>query len=106
MGSKRNGNAGPARLRVTVHAVPGASATEAAGLYGDALRVRVAGVPVDGKANAVLQRWLADTLHVAPSAVTLCSGHKARRKVFELTFADADAHGRAVAIWQALRQVG
>jgi len=36
--------------------VPGARSTEATGAHGDALRVRLAAPPVDGKANAELMR--------------------------------------------------
>ena len=34
-------------LRLAVHATPGAKRTEAAGVHGDALRVRLAAPPVD-----------------------------------------------------------
>jgi hypothetical protein len=50
-------------------------------LHGDALKIRLAAPPVDGKANAALIRFVADTLKLPTSAVNLKSGHNSRRKV-------------------------
>ena len=68
-------------VTLTLHVQPGASRTEAAGLHGDALKVRLAAPPVDGKANDCLCAWLAQQLGVAKSAVVLRAGATARRKV-------------------------
>jgi len=78
---KRHGNA----LTLTLHIQPGAKKTECAGEYGDALKIRLAAPPVDGKANAALLEFIADRLGVAKSAVTLKSGQTSRRKVVELS---------------------
>ncbi|HNN47094.1 MAG TPA: DUF167 family protein, partial [Azospira sp.] len=45
---KRSGE----RLTLTLHIQPGAKKTEVAGEHGDALKIRLAAPPVDGKANA------------------------------------------------------
>ena len=71
-------------LKLAIHATPGAKRTEAAGLHGDALRVRLAAPPVDGKANEALIRFIADTLALPKSAVCLKSGQTSRRKVVEV----------------------
>jgi uncharacterized protein len=63
-----------------VSVVPGASRTEVAGLHGDALRVRLAAPPVDGKANDALVAWLAQELQCPRRDVLLRRGHAARRK--------------------------
>jgi uncharacterized protein len=83
-------------LAVTV--VPGASRTEVAGLHGDALRVRLAAPPVDGKANDALVAWLAHELHCPRRDVVLLRGHAARRKQIALAL-PLDA----VAQWLAQR---
>ena len=80
--------------RITVHTVPGAKSTECVGAHGDALKVRVTAPPVDGKANALLQRFLAETFGLAPSAVELVGGNTQRRKIFVLHWADAAARAR------------
>lgn len=72
------------RITLTLHIQPGAKKTECAGLYGDALKIRLAAPPVDGKANAALIEFVAARLDLPKSAVTLKSGQTSRRKVLEL----------------------
>lgn len=69
---------------LTVRAQPGASRSEVAGPYGDALRIRLAAPANDGKANAELVRFLAAALGVPPRTVTLVRGHGSRDKVVEV----------------------
>ena len=72
-----------------MHIQPGAKQTEIAGLHGEALKIRLAAPPVDGKANAALFEFVADRLGMARSAVSLKSGHSARRKVLQVTADEA-----------------
>lgn len=72
------------RITLTLHIQPGAKKTEFAGLHGDALKIRLAAPPVDGKANEALIKFLAETLKVPKSAVSLKSGQTSRRKVLEI----------------------
>jgi uncharacterized protein (TIGR00251 family) len=67
-------------LRVLVQ--PRASRNELAGIQQGALKVRLTAPPVEGAANLECARFLAKILDVAPSAITLVSGHKSRRKTF------------------------
>lgn len=66
---------------LTIRVQPGAARSEVVGPHGDALRVRVASPPVDGKANAELVRFLAEHLGVAKAAVEVTRGHTSRTKV-------------------------
>ena len=68
-------------VRLRLHVQPRAVRSELAGLYGDALKVRVAAPPVDGAANEALVRFLAQQLGVARSAVRVESGAGSRTKV-------------------------
>jgi len=77
---KRSGD----HLTLTLHIQPGARKTGIAGEHGDALKIRLAAPPVDGKANAALLEFIADRLGVAKNAVTLKSGQASRRKVVEV----------------------
>lgn len=70
------------RLRVRV--TPRAATTRVAGLHGDALKVRLAAPPVDGKANAALVAWLADVLGVRARDLTLTRGERSRDKVVDI----------------------
>ncbi len=72
------------RITLTLHIQPGAKKTEFAGLHGDALKIRLAAPPVDGKANEALVKFVAETLGIARSEVTIKSGHTSRRKVVEI----------------------
>jgi hypothetical protein len=66
---------------LTLHVQPGARRTEVAGVHGDALKLRLAAPPVDGKANAALRAFLADAFGVPQRQVTLLRGETSRDKV-------------------------
>ena len=72
-----------------VSVVPNARRTGCDGLHGDALRVRLAAPPVDGKANDALVAWLADALGCPRRAVRLVRGESARRKQLAIALAPA-----------------
>jgi uncharacterized protein (TIGR00251 family) len=76
-------------LRVRVQ--PGATRDEVLGWREDALRVRVAAPPHDGRANRAVTRLLAAALGVAPSTVVLVRGAAARDKFFRVRSLDAGA---------------
>jgi uncharacterized protein (TIGR00251 family) len=84
-------------ITLTLHIQPGAKRTEVAGLYGDALKIRLAAPPVDGKANAALISFLAERLGVAKTAVSLKSGQTSRRKVLEVLELSAED---ACCLWE------
>lgn len=65
---------------VDLHVMPNASRTQIQGLFDGALKVRLQAPPVDGKANEALRVWLARTLGIPTSSVTLQHGATARRK--------------------------
>ena len=68
-------------LILTLHVQPGAARTEVVGTHGDALKIRLAAPPVDGRANDALRRYLADAFGVALRAVIIERGESSRRKV-------------------------
>jgi len=74
-----------AGVKITVHVVPRASRTALAGLHDDALRIRLAAPPVDGKANRTLIEFIAKTLKVPQRQVQLLAGDTARRKYLHVT---------------------
>ncbi|MGH3004468.1 MAG: DUF167 domain-containing protein [Gaiellaceae bacterium] len=76
--------------RVRIHLSPGARRTEIAGRHGDAWKVRVAAQPERGRANAALQRLLAETLGVPLADVRLVAGHTSRSKVVEVEGLDSE----------------
>ena len=68
-------------LRIAVRAQPGSRRPGVAGLRGAALLVRVAAPPERGRANAEVERLVADALGVRPGAVRVRAGTTSRSKV-------------------------
>lgn len=65
---------------LSLHIQPGAKRSEVVGLHGEALKIRLAAPPVEGKANACLLRFLAERLNVAAARLQLLSGQSSRAK--------------------------
>ena len=68
-------------LVLRLHIQTGAKRTEVIGLHGDALKLKLAATPVEGKANAVLLKFIAQCFEVPLSQVMLKQGEKSRRKL-------------------------
>ena len=81
---------GTGALLLWVHVQPGARRTEVVGRHGDAVKVRVAAPPVDGKANAAVAAALATHFGVPVRDVELVAGASARRKRFRVVGVPAD----------------
>jgi uncharacterized protein (TIGR00251 family) len=92
------GQAGTSLL--TIHLQPGAKHTAILGSHGDALKIRLAAPPIDGRANAALVRFLATTLALPLSGVTLINGEKSRRKKLAITLDQTLAASRLEAVMQ------
>lgn len=74
----------PNGVILTIYVQPKASKTEFVGLYGDALRFRVAAPPVEGEANAALCRYLAKVFALPQRSVAVYAGQASRKKRIEL----------------------
>lgn len=72
-------------LSLTLHVQPGAKRTEIAGLHGEALKIRLAAPPIEGRANEALLRFIADTFDVPLRQVELKQGGQSRHKVVMVT---------------------
>ncbi len=70
---------------LTIHAQPGARRSEVAGLHGDALKIRLAAPPVEGKANEALRRFIAERFEVPLRNVELLRGAQSRHKMVRIT---------------------
>jgi len=69
-----------ASARLTVRVTPRAGRDEITGTRDGVLQVRLKAPPVEGAANAGLERFLADQLRVAKSDVSVLTGHRSRTK--------------------------
>jgi uncharacterized protein (TIGR00251 family) len=72
-------------LSLTLHVQPGAKRTEIAGLHGEALKIRLAAPPIEGRANEALLRFIADTFGIPLRQVELKQGGQSRHKVVLVT---------------------
>jgi uncharacterized protein len=86
-----------ARLHVKV--VPRASRSQIVGWLGERLKIKIAAPPQDGRANAALAAFLAETLSVPKSHVRVSAGHASSSKVVEIDgLAQAELVGRLEAL--------
>jgi uncharacterized protein (TIGR00251 family) len=67
-------------LLLDLHVQPGATRSALVGSHGDALKVRIAAPPVDGRANRALITFLADLFAVPRSRVLIERGTGGRSK--------------------------
>ncbi len=81
----------PDGLLLTLHIQPGAKKTEVVGPHGDALKIKLAAPPIDGRANDALRRFIADTFDVPLRNVTVKQGELSRHKVLLVEESEHDA---------------
>jgi uncharacterized protein (TIGR00251 family) len=74
----------PGGVRLAVQITPNAKKTEVIGVLDGALKLKLQAQPVEGKANAALIVYLAKTLGVPRSAVTITHGHTSKKKLIEI----------------------
>lgn len=72
-------------MKLGVKVTPSAPRDGISGWLGDALKVRVKAPPERGKANAALEKLLAEALAVDAECVRVVIGHGSPRKVVEVS---------------------
>ena len=75
---------------IAVHAQPGAKKNAVAGLHGEALKIRIAAPPADGKANQALIAFVAGALGLPRRAVSIVKGESSREKILLVDDSAAD----------------
>lgn len=83
---RRNGEV----ITLTLHIQPGAKRSELAGLHGEALKIRLAAPPVEGRANEALLKFIAGLFDVPVRQVELKQGGQSRHKVVAITGSTVD----------------
>lgn len=74
----------PGCIQLVLHVQPGAKRTAVAGLHGEALKIRLAAPPIEGRANEALLRFIADFFQVPLRNVELKQGEQSRHKRVEV----------------------
>ncbi len=65
--------------------MPNAGKNMIQGIHGDALKIRIAAPPVEGKANKALRKFLAQSFALSMSRVDILAGETGRNKKVLLT---------------------
>ncbi len=68
----------------SIHVVPGSAKSEIVGVQDEALKLKIAAPPVEGRANAECIRFLSETLGMRKNQVTITSGHRSRKKIIAI----------------------
>lgn len=84
---------------ITVKVTPRSKRTAVLGTLADgSIKIAVAAPPEDGKANAALVRFLAETLSVRESQIEIVAGHGSPRKLIAISgITPADVEARLAA---------
>ncbi|HEU0189116.1 MAG TPA: DUF167 domain-containing protein [Gallionella sp.] len=80
-------------ITLTLHVQPGAKRSEISGLHGEALKLRLAAPPVEGRANEALLKFIAELFGVPLRQVELRQGGQSRHKVVAVTGSTIDPEG-------------
>lgn len=72
-------------VTLTLHVQPGAKRSEISGLHGDALKLKLAAPPIEGRANEALLKFIAGLFGVPLRQVELKQGAQSRHKVVTIT---------------------
>ncbi|RFC33249.1 MAG: hypothetical protein DID92_2727744981 [Candidatus Nitrotoga sp. SPKER] len=68
-------------ITLMLYVQPGAKRSEVIGLHGDALKIRLAAPPIEGRANEALLRFIAGSFNVPLRNVKLKQGTLSRHKI-------------------------
>lgn len=71
-------------LRLHVHLQPNAKKNAIDGIHGDALKIRLAAPPIDGKANEALIDFLAKQCDIPKRSISIEHGKHSRKKWIKL----------------------
>lgn len=72
-------------ITLTLHVQPGAKRSEIVGLHGEALKIRLAAPPVEGRANEALLKFISALFVVPLRNTELKQGGQSRHKVVTVT---------------------
>lgn len=77
-------------LVLTLHVQPGAKQTQIIGLHGDALKIKLAAPPIEGRANEALLKFIAKVFDVSLRQVELKLGSQSRHKTVVISGSKID----------------
>lgn len=78
-------------IRFSAAVQPRASRNEISGLHNNALKIRLTSPPVEGAANRLCVKFLAEFLDVSPSRVSIVGGLSGRNKTIQIEGMDEES---------------
>lgn len=86
-------------ILLAVRVMPRSSRNELAGVYGEAIKVRLTAPPVEGAANQALVEFIAELLRVRKAQVEIVAGQSSRDKTLCISGVDeAEVRARLSAL--------
>lgn len=77
-------------IRIHLYVQPNGKKSEILGEHDGALKIRIQAPPVEGKANAAIEEFIAKKLGLPKSRVSLIRGAQSRQKVVEVSGVSVD----------------
>ena len=77
-------------VTLNLHVQPGAKRSEISGLHGEALKIKLAAPPIEGRANEALLKFIAKLFDVPACQIALKLGGQSRHKVISITGSKID----------------
>jgi uncharacterized protein (TIGR00251 family) len=77
-------------ITLTLHVQPGAKNSEIVGLHGEALKIKLAAPPIEGRANEALLKFISGLFDVPTRQAELKQGGQSRHKVVAVTGSTVD----------------
>jgi hypothetical protein len=72
-------------ITLTLHVQPGAKRSEIVGLHGEVLKIKLAALPLEGRANDALLKFISGLFSVPLRNTELLKGAQSRQKVVAVT---------------------
>ncbi len=86
-------------ILLAVRVMPRSSRNELAGVYGEAIKVRLTAPPVEGAANQALVEFIAELLRVRKAQIEIVAGQSSRDKTLCISGVDeAEVRARLCAL--------
>ena len=77
-------------ITLTIYVKPGDKHNKIQGMHGDALKIKLATAPINGRANKALIRYIATLFEVPLSQVVLKHGAKSQHKIIVVRASQID----------------
>lgn len=95
----------PEGIIFKIRVQPRSSKNMIAGLFGDALKIKLTAPPVEGAANSMCIKYLSKCLSVSPHLLEIVSGHTGRTKYIMFRFGDKTSGNEAEILKSKIRSL-